>query len=351
LTDVVYISDAMDKDMANSRVQENDVLLNITGASIGRSAVYKHKTLANVNQHVCIIRTMQGINPYYVQLNLTSSNGQQQVDNNQAGGGREGLNFQQIAKITFYFPGILEQTAISNFFNALDNTIALYKRKLECLQELRKGYLQQMFQQTGESVPKLRFSEFTAPWEQQKLGEVAEFSKGSGYSKGDLTRTGTPIILYGRLYTRYETIIEDIDTFVEFRANAVLSLGGEVIVPSSGETAEDISRASVVGKQGVILGGDLNIIRANSIINPVFLAITISNGNQQRELSKRAQGKSVVHINNSDLEEVVLQHPSYEEQAAISTLFRTLDNSITLCESMFHKLKKLKNGYLQRMFI
>ena len=125
LTDVVYISDAMDKDMANSRVRKDDVLLNITGASIGRSAVYKHIISANVNQHVCIIRTKQRINPYYVQFNLTSSNGQQQVDNNQAGGGREGLNFQQIAKIAFYFPDILEQTAISNFFCTLDNAIAL----------------------------------------------------------------------------------------------------------------------------------------------------------------------------------------------------------------------------------
>ena len=147
-------------------------------------------------------------------------------------------------------------------------------------------------------VPQLRFKGYTDTWVQRKLGEVAEFSKGSGYSKGDLTPVGTPIILYGRLYTKYETVIDDVDTYVKLRERSVISEGGEVIVPSSGETAEDISRASVVGKAGIILGGDLNIVKPNTTVQPAFLAITISNGNQQKELSKRAQGKSVVHISN-----------------------------------------------------
>ena len=112
------------------------------------------------------------------------------------------------------------------------------------------------------------------------------------------------------------------------KEKSVISKGGEVIVPSSGETAEDISRASVVNKAGVILGGDLNIVKPNSEIYPAFLAITISNGNQQKELSKRAQGKSVVHISNSDLKDVALQLPALPEQTAIGNFFRTLDKLI-----------------------
>jgi len=202
--------------------------------------------------------------------------------------------------------------------------------KLTALKELKKAYLQLMFPQEGETVPRLRFAGFTEPWTQRKLGEVAEFSKGSGYSKGDLISKGSPIILYGRLYTKYETEIYDVDTFVDMRENSVLSRGGEVIVPSSGETAEDISRASVVTKAGVILGGDLNIVKPHDIIHPTFLAVTISNGNQQKELSRRAQGKSVVHISNSDLKDVNLQLPCLEEQICIGTFFRTLDELIKL---------------------
>jgi len=202
----------------------------------------------------------------------------------------------------------------------------------------------------SNNTPQIRFKGYTHAWEKRKLGEVAEFSKGSGYSKGDLTAEGTPIILYGRLYTKYETIIEDVDTLVHMKEKSVISRGGEVIVPSSGETAEDIARASVVGKDGVILGGDLNIVRADSTIDPAFLAITISNGNQQKELSKRAQGKSVVHISNSDLKDVVLQLPTLPEQTAIGRFFATLDKTIALHTQKLNGLRMLKKGYLQQMF-
>ena len=179
-------------------------------------------------------------------------------------------------------------------------------------------------------VPKLRFPGFTEDWEQRKLGDIATFSKGNGYSKSDLTPSGDPIILYGRLYTNYETTISNVDTFVELKDKSVISQGGEVIVPASGETAEDISRASVVKNQGIIIGGDLNVIKVNHLLDPTFLALTISNGEQQKELSKRAQGKSVVHLHNSDLQEVNLTFPLLNEQKEISTLFEKMDNIITL---------------------
>ena len=94
--------------------------------------------------------------------------------------------------------------------------------------------------------PEIRFDGFSGDWEYQKLGEVANFTKGNGYSKSDIVQNGTPIILYGRLYTKYEVVINEVDTFASLKTNSVISQGGEVIVPSSGETAEDIARASVV---------------------------------------------------------------------------------------------------------
>ena len=106
--------------------------------------------------------------------------------------------------------------------------------------------------------PRLRFAGFAGEWEEKTLGENASFTKGSGYSKSDLTNEGFPIILYGRLYTQYENIINNVDTFVSYDKNALKSFGNEVIVPASGETAEDIARASAVIQKGVILGGDLN---------------------------------------------------------------------------------------------
>ena len=182
------------------------------------------------------------------------------------------------------------------------------------------------------------------------MGDVAEFSKGSGYSKGDLVEYGTPIILYGRLYTNYETRISDVDTFVEAKVGSVYSKGGEVIVPASGETAEDIARAATVDKSGILLGGDLNIVMPNKDINSSFLAISISSGNPQRELAKKAQGKSVVHIHNEEIKNLVLPFPIKDEQNKIASYFCQLDNLITLHQRKYDKLVMSKKSMLEKMF-
>ncbi|MEL1134514.1 restriction endonuclease subunit S [Desulfitobacterium sp. THU1] len=201
-----------------------------------------------------------------------------------------------------------------------------------------------------ENVPKIRFPGFTDDWEQRRLEELAEFWKGSGYAKNDLIESGSPIVLYGRLYTKYETVINDVDTFVEMKDKSVISEGNEVVVPASGETAEDISRASVIGKSGLILGGDLNIIKPNQKIDPIFLALTISNGTQQKEMSKCAQGKSVVHLHNSDLKQVNLLYPKLEEQQQIGRFFIEIDHLITLHQRKLNNIQNLKAGLLQKMF-
>ena len=200
------------------------------------------------------------------------------------------------------------------------------------------------------SKPKIRFKGYEEDWEQRKLGDIAEFSKGSGYSKGDLIESGTPIILYGRLYTKYETSISEVDTYVEAKDGSVYSKGGEVIVPASGETAEDIARAATVDKSGVILGGDLNVVSSNEDINSAFLAISISHGNSQRELAKKAQGKSIVHIHNEEIKNLVVPFPTKAEQNKIVEYFSSLDNLITLHQRKCEETKKLKKYMLQKMF-
>ncbi|MDD6206752.1 MAG: restriction endonuclease subunit S, partial [Succinivibrio sp.] len=179
---------------------------------------------------------------------------------------------------------------------------------------------------------------------------MAFFSKGSGYSKSDLSSSGTPLILYGRLYTNYETVISNVDTFTEEKKGNVFSKGGEVIVPASGETAEDISIASVVEKSGVLLGGDLNVISPSKELESMFLALNITYGKAHKEMSKLAQGKSVVHLHNVDLKTIDILYPSRPEQKKICELISSLDNLITLQQRKCENLKKLKKGLLQKMF-
>ena len=208
-----------------------------------------------------------------------------------------------------------------------------------------------MVEQHGKTlVPQIRFAGFTDPWEQRKLGELCSFSKGCGYSKNNLRDQGTPIILYGRLYTNYETQIHSVDTFVDPLENSVYTEGGEVIVPASGETAEDISIASVVEKPGIILGGDLNIITPSAVVNPVFLALELSYGKPHFDLAKRAQGKSVVHIHNEDIANVFFDRPCIAEQRRIGAFFDRLDSLITLHQRKYDKLCVLKKSMLDKMF-
>lgn len=207
-----------------------------------------------------------------------------------------------------------------------------------------------MIMQDNEKKPALRFKGFTDPWEQRKLGEIAFFSKGVGYSKNDLCEEGTPIILYGRLYTKYETCIFDVDTFVKEKSGSVYSKGGEVIVPASGETAEDISIASVVVKPGILLGGDLNVVSPTAEYDSAFLALTISSGATHKYLSSLAQGKSVVHLHNADIQSVSAKFPTKREQEKIHLLFGKIDTLITLHQRKYEKLVNIKKSMLDKMF-
>ena len=255
---------------------------------------------------------------------------------------QQSYNAELIKILPISLPLVTEQKKIASYLSNIDHLITLHQRKLEKLQLVKKSMLEKMFPKNGSKIPEIRFEGFADDWEQRKLNDVAKFSKGNGYSKGDLIEAGTPIILYGRLYTKYETTISDVDTFVVAKDGSVYSKGGEVIVPASGETAEDIARAATVDKPGILLGGDLNVVMPNEEINSAFLAISISNGSSQRELAKKAQGKSVVHIHNEEIRNLVVPFPTKAEQNKIVDYFANLDSLITLHQS---KLKSLKFIY------
>ena len=241
------------------------------------------------------------------------------------------LKFEQFSQIDVSMPLFpREQMAIGELFDGLDSLIALHQRKHNQLSVLKGSLLEGMFPKPGSDVPELRFSGFADPWEQRKLGEVCTFDKGRGYSKADICESGTPLVLYGRLYTQYETVIESVDTYAESKDGSLYSRGGEVIVPGSGETAEDIAVASHISSSGILIGGDLNVITPQPALDSTFIAIGITNGSPHEQLAMKAQGKSVVHIHNDDIAGVVFSYPSLPEQRAVGALFSRLDSLIAL---------------------
>lgn len=141
LDSVVYIPDSINEQMKNTQVQPFDVLLNITGGSIGR-CFYVDDTLgkANVNQHVCIIRPLS-VNYRFLKYFLQSNSGQSQVWFYQKGD-REGLSAESIKTFRLPLPPLPEQEAIVTYLDSkvakIDEYISIAEKKIAALEELKQ---------------------------------------------------------------------------------------------------------------------------------------------------------------------------------------------------------------------
>ena len=205
-------------------------------------------------------------------------------------------------------------------------------------------------EQNKLNVPHLRFPEFHGEWEKCKLGDIATLTKGSGISKDQRSATGTPCILYGELYTTYKSeVIDYVVSKTDISdKNLVRSCANDIIIPSSGETAIDISTARCVLSPDVLLGGDLNIIRLNDG-DGRFFSYQL-NGVRKHDIAKIAQGVSVVHLYGESIKGLTVSFPSNKEQQKISTLLSLIDERIATQSKLIEDLKKLKSAIVEKVF-
>ena len=190
----------------------------------------------------------------------------------------------------------------------------------------------------------MRFPEFHGEWEKCKLGDIATLTKGSGISKDQRSATGTPCILYGELYTTYKSeVINYVVSKTDISdKNLVRSCANDIIIPSSGETAIDISTARCVLSPDVLLGGDLNIIRLKDG-DGRFFSYQL-NGVRKHDIAKIAQGVSVVHLYGESIKGLTVSFPSNKEQQKISTLLSLIDERIATQSKLIEKLESLIKG-------
>ena len=274
---------------------------------------------------------------------------QEQIDNDTQGSTRQRTSIKKLRKNRLLVPQLAEQKKIVRVLSDIDALIANLELQVEKNRNLKQACLAHLFPKIGQNEPDVRLPGFSDEWNIKKLSEVVSFSKGKGYSKADVISWGTPIILYGRLYTSYQTYIGSIDTYALEKVDSVYSRGGEVIIPASGETEEEIARAAVVENKGVLLGGDMNILHPYSMLKSGFLALEITYGASHKVIAKKAQGKTVVHIHNSDLQDIEIRYPSVTEQEAICNIFRDVDYQIEKCESELQKYRAIKQGMMEQL--
>lgn len=262
-----------------------------------------------------------------------------------------GISFNNLTKYETSYPDKSEQTAIGNFFRTLDDTIALHKRKLDGLKELKNGYLQQMFPQAGECVPQIRFAGFSEPWEERKLGEISikitEKNKRNEYCE-TLTNSAE------------RGIISQRDFFDKDISNTK-NLGGYYIVqPDDFVYNPRISNFAPVGPI------KRNLLGRTGVMSPLYYVFRIVNGDPTF-IEKYFEsvywhdfmilnGDNGVrsdrfNIKDSIFEEMPIPFPKISEQTAIGNFFRNLDEQITAQQTKLNKLKQLKAAYLHKMFV
>ena len=187
-------------------------------------------------------------------------------------------------------------------------------------------------------------------WATSSLGDHITYKRGGSISKSDLSDQGQPCILYGELYTKYTEIIDKVYSKTLKNMNDSISQKYDIIIPTSGETAEDIALAtSCVLLDDIILGGDLMILRPDlNKINGVFLTYYIRS--IYKTISPLGQGVSVVHLYWKNLSQLQLPLPSLEEQEKIADFFTALDEKIRLINAQLSQLNLYKQAQLQTIF-
>ena len=241
------------------------------------------------------------------------------------------------------FPSSIEQKKIASFLNAIERRISSQQLLVDNLKKYKRGAVRCLL--SSKSCP-LR----NARWTTAKMGELGSFVKGAPLSKADISEDGTPFILYGELYTTYNEVVTSVKRRTQAQVDETfLSRVGDVVIPTSGETPEEISTASCVMLPNVILAGDLYIFRGDKVDGRIMSYLL--NHVVNAKIARIAQGKSVVHIQASELCKLTLTYPDKSTQNTIIGFLSSLDDRIMNEENALAFLSDLKEGLLQQLFI
>ena len=259
------------------------------------------------------------------------------------------INFDEFMGINIILPSTNEQNKISEFLRKLDFTLTLHQRKLDKLKQLKQGYLQQLFPENGEKVPKVRFANFEHEWEQCKLGKIVKWSKGNNLAKSVLNenKIGDSVIHYADLY-KFSPVVADVIHWSESGQGTIIP-NNSLLFPMSDVTPVGLARTSTITKTGIKAGGDTLIGTIDEGLIAEFISYQI-NANSNKILPL-VTGTTVRHISSSSLSTLDVMIPTKLEQRKISDCLNNLEYLITLHQAKLDNMKSIKQSLLQKMFI
>ncbi|WP_122869454.1 restriction endonuclease subunit S [Campylobacter showae] len=327
-----------------NKTLENDILICVRNGSknlIGKNALIteKYKDLA-FGAFMAIFRS--NYNLFLIHIFKTNTFFKQVK--NDLGATINSINNSNLLNFKIPLPPLDEQEKIAEILSTWDEAINLTINLIESKKQFKKAIMQNLL------TAKIRFPEFQDEWREVTIGELFEFKKGQGLSKEMLDTNGKfECVLYGELYTTYDEIIENVKSRTNFQGS-IKSKFDDILIPSSTTTGSiDIAIASVILKNDVLLGGDINILRKkrNNIYGE-FVAYCITNI-KNKELSSYAQGTTIIHLYAKDFKGMKIKLPNLNEQQKIAEVLTACDDEINLLNLKLENLKKQKQGLMQKL--
>ena len=345
LLDETHIPESVHERMAGSTVLPNDVLLNITGGSIGRSCVVPSNGFSegNVNQHVSIIRLKKD-SPHFLQALLSSHRGQNLIYQGMTGSGREGLNFQSIRGFKINIPKPEEQQKIATFLTSIDTRLQHLEKKKTLLEQYKKGVMQKIFSQ------EIRFrrddGEEFGKWEEKRLGDYLNH-KSKRNKKLEIDRVlsvsnSRGFILQSEQFDNHRVASKDVSNYK---------------IVNKGDIAYNPSRINV-GSIATLKDFEVGIVSPMYIVfslkntlNSIFFENLIDTHLFKHLVKIGCSGSVRDSLNFEDLESFTIKTPCLAEQTKIAQFLSALDRKIAAMDGQIEKTKEWKKGLLQRMFV
>jgi type I restriction enzyme S subunit len=333
LTDVAFIDLSTHESFIGTEIKDADLLLNITGASIGRCSIANEKIVGgNVNQHVCIIRVNQSeLNPRYVLFVTLSRIGQAQIDSFQAGGNRQGLNFEQIGRIIVPIPPLPEQTAIATALSDMDALISGLDRLIEKKRAIKQAAMQELL--TG----KRRLPGFIGEWNNETLEKLIICLDNLRVPINEVQRANMQGIYP---YCGANGVLDYVNDYL-IDDDVIL------IAEDGGYFDEYATRPIAYKMKGKIwVNNHAHILKAKDKLCQDFIFYSLVHKNILDYLSGGTRAK----LNKSELFKIQIIIPNDpKEQTAIATVLSDMDAEISALENRRAKTLSLKQGMMQEL--
>ncbi len=350
---IPQVSEEDAKRLEQYRAKEGDILFSRVGSVDANAQVFAGQDGWLFSGRVLRARPdLTLVSSAYLHYELETEEVKSSVISRAVGGTMASINTEILFQTPIFIPAkMTEQNKIGSTCARLDSLITLHQRKYDKLVVFKKSMLEKMFPKDGESVPEIRFAGFTDPWEQRKLGDVADLLTGYPFESRHFTDTGIPLVRGMNVKRGY------LDMSADICENWSDAVGVEDYLLKAGDI--------VIQMDGALIGSSYAMVTPENTPSLLVQRVTrVRCGNRSRYIFQAVQRgflryikslkteTAVPHLSLSDIADYAIPVPKEErEQEHIGSFFSRLDDLITLHQRKLELLQNIKKSLLDKMFV